>query len=86
MPAHHATSAFAGFRFPREVISVAVRWYLRYGLSYRDVEELLAERGVTADHVTGSTAACSGRPRSSSRPPGHAGTLPVTGGSSMRPI
>jgi transposase, IS6 family len=47
-----ATSAFAGFRFPREVISIAVRWYLRYGLSYRDVEELLAERGVTVDHVT----------------------------------
>jgi IS6 family transposase len=36
------TSSFAGFRFPPEVISVAVRWYLRYGLSYRDVEELLA--------------------------------------------
>ena len=47
-----SASAFAGFRFPREVISVAVRWYLRYGLSYRDVEELLAERGVTVDHVT----------------------------------
>jgi transposase-like protein len=27
-------------------------WYLRYGLSYRDVEELLAERGVEVDHVT----------------------------------
>ena len=47
-----SASAFAGFRFPREVISAAVRWYLRYGLSYRDVEELLAERGVTVDHVT----------------------------------
>jgi transposase-like protein len=34
------------------VIVVAVRWYLRYGLSYRDVEELLAERGVEDDHVT----------------------------------
>jgi hypothetical protein len=45
-------SAFAGFRLPPQVISVAVRWYLRYGLSYRDVEELLAERGVTVDHVT----------------------------------
>src|SRR3982751_2735156 len=45
-------SAFAGFRFPAEVILVAVRWYLRYGLSYRDVEELLAERGVAVDHVT----------------------------------
>jgi transposase-like protein len=28
--------AFAGFRFPPEVIMVAVRWYLRFGLSYRD--------------------------------------------------
>jgi transposase-like protein len=45
-------SAFAGFRFPAEVIVVAVRWYLRYGLSYRDVEELLAERGIDVDHVT----------------------------------
>jgi IS6 family transposase len=34
------------------VIVVAVRWYLRYNLSYRDVEELLAERGVEVDHVT----------------------------------
>ena len=32
--------------------TVAVRWYLRYCLSYRDVEELLAERGVEVDHVT----------------------------------
>ncbi len=30
----------------------AVRWYLRYGLSYRDVEELLAKRGITVEHVT----------------------------------
>jgi IS6 family transposase len=34
------------------VISLAVRWYLRYGLSDRDVEELPAERGITADHAT----------------------------------
>ena len=47
-----ASSAPVGYRFPREVIAVAVRWYLRYGLSYRDVEELLAERGVEVDHVT----------------------------------
>lgn len=31
---------------------LAVRWYLRYGLSYRDLEELLGERGITVDHVT----------------------------------
>ena len=41
-----------GFPVPAEVIVVAVRWYLRDGLSYRDVEELLAERGVEVDHVT----------------------------------
>jgi IS6 family transposase len=47
-----ASSAPAGYRFPQEVIAVAVRWYLRYGLSYRDVEELLPERGIEVDHVT----------------------------------
>ena len=52
MTSSGSSSLFAGFRFPREVIAVAVRWYLRYGLSYRDVEELLAERGITVDHVT----------------------------------
>jgi transposase-like protein len=45
-------SSFAGFRFPPDVIVLAVRWYLRFGLSYRDVEELLTERGVQVDHVT----------------------------------
>ena len=34
------------------MILLGVRWYLRYGLSYRDVAELLAERGVEVDHVT----------------------------------
>jgi IS6 family transposase len=34
------------------VVLLAVRWYLRYGLSYRDVKELLAERGIEGDHVT----------------------------------
>jgi transposase-like protein len=47
-----ARSAFAGFCFPPDVIVLAVRWYLRFGLSYRDVEELLTERGVQVDHVT----------------------------------
>jgi transposase, IS6 family len=45
-------STFAGFRFPSDVIVLAVRWYLRFGLSYRDLEELLAERGIQVDHVT----------------------------------
>jgi transposase-like protein len=34
------------------VIVLAIRWYLRFGLSYRDVEELLTERGIEVDHVT----------------------------------
>jgi transposase-like protein len=45
-------SAFAGFRLPADVIVLAVRWYLRFGLSDRNVEELLTERGVEVDHVT----------------------------------
>jgi IS6 family transposase len=47
-----SASAFVGYRFAPEVIVLAVRWYLRYNLSYRDLEELLAERGIRADHVT----------------------------------
>src|ERR1700730_5181808 len=38
--------------FEPEVILLAVGWYLRFSLSYRDVEELLAERGLHADPVT----------------------------------
>jgi transposase-like protein len=34
------------------MILLAVGWYLRFSLSYRDVEELLAERGLSVDHVT----------------------------------
>jgi transposase-like protein len=51
-PAPVRRSAFAGFRFPSDVIVVAVRWYLRFGRSYRYVEKLLAERGVEVDYVT----------------------------------
>jgi transposase-like protein len=51
-PTPIARTAFAGFCFPPDVIVLAVRWYLRFGLSYRDVEELLAERGIEVDHVT----------------------------------
>jgi hypothetical protein len=57
-----ARSSFAGFRFPSDVIVLAVRWYLRFGLSYRDVEELLAERGIQADTLP-STGGCCGSHR-----------------------
>ena len=39
-------------QFEPEVILLAVGWYLRFSVSYRDVEELLAERSLHADHVT----------------------------------
>ena len=51
-PPFQTPSAFVGFRFPPDVILLAVRWYLRYSLSYRDLEELLTERGIEVDHVT----------------------------------
>ena len=44
--------AFRGFRFPAEVILWAVRWYLQFGISYRDLERMLADRGVAVDHVS----------------------------------
>ncbi len=44
--------SFRGRRFPKVVILTAVRWYLAYPLSYRQVEEMLSERGVAVDHTT----------------------------------
>ena len=45
-------SPFKHHRFPREIILRAVRWYLRYPLSYQDVVDLLAERGINVDRST----------------------------------
>ena len=44
--------AFRGYRFPAEVIFWAVRWYLQFPISYRDLERMLADRGVEVDHTT----------------------------------
>src|SRR5947207_2804557 len=41
---------FRGRHFQDEIIVLCVRWYLRYSLSYRDVQELMAERGLSVDH------------------------------------
>lgn len=43
---------FKGVHYPKSVILHAVFFYLRYAVSYRDLEELLVERGVTVDHAT----------------------------------
>jgi hypothetical protein len=74
-----ARTAFVGFRFPPDVIVLAVRWYLRFGLSYRDVEELLAERGVEST-TSRSTGGCCGSHRCWPTALGRPGTPSVTAG------
>ena len=52
---HHRVSSVMNFssrHFPKDIILTAIRWYLRYKLSYRDIEELMAERGINVDHST----------------------------------
>ena len=44
--------SFKGRHFTKPVILMAVRWYVAYALSYRDIEELMNERGVKVDHAT----------------------------------
>ena len=61
-------SIFAGFGFPPEVMSVAVRWYLGYGLSCRDAGELLAGCGVTVDHIAVDRWARRCRPPNATKP------------------
>jgi putative transposase len=46
------TPDYRGYRFPPEIIARAVWFYHRFTLSFRDVEDLLAERGVTVSYET----------------------------------
>ena len=46
------TSLFKWHHFAPEIIVCGVRWYLRYALSYRDIEGRLLERGLHVDHTT----------------------------------
>jgi IS6 family transposase len=48
----HRPILFRGRHFEDVIILLCVRWYLRYSLSYRDLEEMMAERGLSVDHVT----------------------------------
>ena len=45
-------SDFKGRHFEGEIVLWAVRWYCRYGVSYRDLEQMMGERGVLVDHST----------------------------------
>ena len=47
-----AVSDFKGRHFEGEIVLWAVRWYCRYGVSYRDLEQMMGERGVSVDHST----------------------------------
>ena len=56
-------SVFKRRRFPAEIILLCVRWYCRYGISYRDLEEMMAERGVVCrlfDALPVGSALCAG--------------------------
>jgi transposase, IS6 family len=46
------TDLFKWRHYESEIILLCVRWYLRYALSYRDLEEMLNERGLSLDHTT----------------------------------
>jgi len=46
------SALFRGRHFEDVIIILCVRWYLRYSLSYRDLEEMMAERGLSVDHVS----------------------------------
>src|SRR6516225_9465106 len=48
----HRAALFRGRHFRDEIIVLCVRWYLRYSLSYRDLEEMMAERNLSVDHST----------------------------------
>jgi putative transposase len=44
--------SFKGKHFAKDIILLAVRWYVSYSLSYRDIEEMMLERGTKVDHAT----------------------------------
>jgi transposase-like protein len=51
-PMGPVANRFRGRHFKEVIIILCVRWYLRYSLSYRDLEEMIPERGLAVDHVT----------------------------------
>ncbi len=54
MPAKHQSKPklFKYRHYEAEIILLCLRWYLRYSLSYRDLEEMMAEGGLSVDHTT----------------------------------
>jgi putative transposase len=56
--------SYSGYRFPPEIIHQAIWLYLRFTLSFRDVEDLLAERGISVSYETVRRWANTADPRS----------------------
>ena len=77
--------SFKGRQFTAEVILWAVRWYLMFPISYRDLELMLADRGVEVDHTTISAGS---RPMRRSWRSGSGRTcgLPTARGGSTKPM
>jgi transposase, IS6 family len=49
---NHSQNPFKWRHFQADILLLCVRWYLRYALSYRDLEEIMLERGLCVDHTT----------------------------------
>jgi transposase-like protein len=49
---NQSQNPFKWRHFQADIILICVRWYLRYALSYRDLEEMMRERGLSIDHTT----------------------------------
>lgn len=49
---NHSHNPFKWRHFRSDIILLCVRWYLRYSLSYRDLEKMMRERGLRVDHTT----------------------------------
>jgi transposase-like protein len=52
MTSNHSPKPFKWRHFQSDIILLCLRWYLRYSLSYRDIEEIMLERGLHVDHTT----------------------------------
>ncbi len=71
--------------FQADIILLCVRWYLRYSLSYRDLEEMMLERGLHVDHTTIYRLQYSAMPRSWTSGVGLSSKPATTPGKSTRP-
>ncbi len=70
--------------YEADIIVLCVRWYPRYSLSYRDLEEMMRERGLHVDHTTIYRLQCNAMLQSWRNDASRTSELPTTPGVSMR--